>query len=64
MFSLAKGKAWGNLEAACRLKGSYKDDGDEFVVVVVDRVTRGNSHRLQLERVAVEVRKNGPKREL
>lgn len=33
------------------------------MVVMVDRVTRGNSHRLHLERVIEEVRKNGPDQE-
>ena len=57
-------KYGGDPEAACYLKGSYKGGRAGFVVVAVDSVTRGNSHRLQLETVTVEVRKNVPKREL
>lgn len=55
-----KGKIWGDLQAVCFLKGSYEDGRAEFVVVMVDRVIRGNSHKWQLERVTSEVRKNGP----
>lgn len=47
----------GDLKAASYLKSSYKDGRAEFVV---DRVRRGSSNRLQLERVTVGVRENGP----
>lgn len=56
-----KGKVQDNLEAACFLKGSYKDGAAEFVVVIVDEVTRGNRHRLQLEKVTVAIKENDPK---
>ena len=58
MFSLEKGRLWGDLRAAFLfLKGSYKKEGDRvFSRVCCDR-TRESDFKLKEERFKLDVRK-------
>ena len=47
-----------DLTAACSyLKGSYKDDGAKFFLVVYNDITSGNSHKAWLWTFRLNVRK-------
>lgn len=55
LFSLEKGRLWGNLAAA--LKGTYKTDGRRLFTTVYGDSTRGNLFKLKEGRFGLYVRK-------
>ncbi|KAK4832976.1 hypothetical protein QYF61_026802 [Mycteria americana] len=53
-----EGRLRGDLTAACSyLKGSYKDDGAKFFLVVYNDITSGNSHEAWLWTFRLNIRK-------
>jgi len=57
LFSLEKGRLWGDLRAAASTKKAYKKDGDNlFSRACCDR-TKGNGFKLKAGRFRLDMRK-------
>lgn len=58
LFSLAK-RGWGDLTATCNyLKGGSRADAARLFSVVAAGTMRDNSHKPQLEKFRLDIRKN------